>query len=92
MENAPEGLKTKKAIGRGLEGYNYKIQVSTLDCTGCGNCADICPAKNKALIMKPIDTQEAEIENWEYLVEECTHRDNLISKSTLRAANLLTIT
>ena len=37
VENAPEGLKTKKAIGRGLEGYNYKIQVSTLDCTGCGN-------------------------------------------------------
>jgi pyruvate-ferredoxin/flavodoxin oxidoreductase len=86
VENAPEGLKTKKAIGRGLEGYNYKIQVSTLDCTGCGNCADICPAKNKALIMKPIDTQEAEIENWEYLVENVPYRDNLISKSTLKGS------
>ena len=36
-----------------------------MDCTGCGNCADICPAKEKALVMKPIETQEVEIENWD---------------------------
>ena len=34
------------------------MQVDTMDCTGCGNCADICPAKEKALVMKPLDTQE----------------------------------
>jgi len=35
----------------------FRIQVSTLDCTGCGNCAQVCPSKKKALIMKPLDTQ-----------------------------------
>jgi pyruvate-ferredoxin/flavodoxin oxidoreductase len=38
-----------------------------LDCTGCGNCADVCPAKEKALIMKPLETQTSEIENWDYI-------------------------
>ncbi|SCN21265.1 Pyruvate-flavodoxin oxidoreductase [Clostridium sp. N3C] len=67
VANAPETFKSKKANGgKTFEGLNYKIQVSTLDCTGCGNCADICPAPNKALVMKPIDTQEAEVANWEY--------------------------
>ncbi|WXR62965.1 pyruvate:ferredoxin (flavodoxin) oxidoreductase [Peptostreptococcaceae bacterium AGR-M142] len=60
------GLEGKKAIGKGLEGLTYKIQVSALDCTGCGNCADICPApKSKALVMKPLDTQREQAANWE---------------------------
>ena len=41
------------------------MQLSPMDCTGCGNCADVCPAKEKALVMKPFETQEAEVENWE---------------------------
>lgn len=65
-KNAPEGFKTKKALGKGLEEYSYKIQISPLDCTGCGNCAQVCPAKEKALIMEPIETQMSEIENWDY--------------------------
>ena len=40
-----------------------------MDCTGCGNCADVCPAKEKALVMKPFDTQEVEVENWAYAVD-----------------------
>ena len=56
MKNAPANYATKPA--RGKAGYNYRMQVSTLDCTGCGNCADICPAKEKALIMKPLAEQE----------------------------------
>ncbi|SHK03203.1 pyruvate:ferredoxin (flavodoxin) oxidoreductase, partial [Tepidibacter formicigenes] len=67
MKNAPETFKTKKAIGKGLEGLQYRMQVSTMDCTGCGNCADICPAKETALIMKPIETQtEIEVPNWDF--------------------------
>ena len=66
-KNAPETFATKKAIGKGLEGLEYRMQVSALDCTGCGNCADICPAKEKALVMKPLDTQtEVEVPNWDY--------------------------
>ncbi len=68
-KNAPASFVLKKAIGKGLESYNFKIQVSSLDCTGCGNCAQVCPAKEKALIMKPIGTQTSEIENWEYAMK-----------------------
>lgn len=64
---APAGTVAKPAIGKELAGYKFKIQVSPLDCTGCGNCADVCPAKNKALIMKSLESQAAEIERWEYM-------------------------
>ena len=64
---APAGTQAKPAIGKELAGYKFKIQVSPLDCTGCGNCADVCPAKNKALIMKPLESQEVEAERWEYM-------------------------
>ncbi len=69
MQNAPENFKAKKATGKGFEGLQYKIQVSTMDCTGCGNCADVCPAKQKALVMKPLETQDIEIENWAFAVD-----------------------
>ena len=45
------------------------MQVSPMDCTGCGNCADVCPAKEKALVMKPFETQEVEVENWAYAAD-----------------------
>ena len=67
--NAPESFNTKKAIGKGFEGLQYRMQVSPMDCTGWGNCADICPAKQKALVMKPLDTQEVEVENWAFAVD-----------------------
>ena len=69
LQNAPEAFKTKKAIGKGFDGLQYRIQVSPMDCTGCGNCADVCPAKEKALVMKPFDSQEVEVENWAYAVD-----------------------
>lgn len=56
--NAPDGFEGIKAVGKETEGYKFRMQVSPLDCQGCGNCADICPApKGKALVMKPIETQ-----------------------------------
>lgn len=64
---APDTFKTKQAAGKGLENYQYRIQVAPMDCTGCGNCADICPAPGKALIMKPAEEEmEMESENWEF--------------------------
>ena len=69
MQNAPEGFTAKKAIGKGFEGLQYRMQVSPMDCTGCGNCADICPAKEKALVMKPLDTQLEEVDNWAFGVD-----------------------
>ena len=65
--NAPETFETKKAIGKGLEGLEYRIQISPLDCTGCGNCADVCPSKKKALVMEHFeDEYEVESKNWEF--------------------------
>lgn len=84
---APETFETKKAVGKGLEGLEYRMQVSPLDCTGCGNCADICPAPGKALVMvkaeKEIVRQE---ENWEYAVNNISYKDNLMNKTTLKGS------
>lgn len=67
LENAPEAFVTKKAVGKDFAGLEYRIQVSPLDCTGCGNCADICPAKEKALIMTPLEDEAGvEAPNWEF--------------------------
>ncbi len=64
LKDAPNGFVTIDAIGKELKGLKFRIQVSVLDCTGCGNCADICPAKKKALVMKPLNTQlEKEVPN-----------------------------
>jgi len=83
--NAPETFETKKAVGKGLDGYQYRIQVSTLDCTGCGNCADICPSKKKSLVMKPIGTQEEQIKNWEYAAS-LPVRDRMMTKENLKGS------
>ena len=87
--NAPEDFVTLKAIGKGLDGLEYRIQISTLDCTGCGNCADICPGKkgNKALVMTPIaEEAEREIPNWKYAIEEVTIKDDLMDKVTVKGS------
>ncbi len=64
----PEGFVTNKTVGRGLEDYRVRIQVSPLDCTGCRNCVSSCLAKNKALVMKPLDTQMDQAPLWDYAV------------------------
>jgi len=85
--NAPETFKTLKASGKGLEDLEYRLQISTLDCTGCGNCADICPAKNKALVMEPIATQtEAQLPNWDYATNHVTIKDTLMDRGTVKGS------
>ncbi len=64
--NKPEGFETKDANGPEFKGMQYRIQVSTLDCVGCGNCADVCPSKEKSLVMKPLASQESQVANWEF--------------------------
>lgn len=87
VKNAPEGLETLKATGKQFEGLQYKIQISPLDCTGCGNCADICPApKAKALEMVPLETQLDEIDNWNYMHGNVTYKDELMSKDTVKGS------
>lgn len=89
QSKAPESFETKTAIGKGLEGLGFRIQISPLDCTGCGNCADVCPAPGKALIMKAADGQiEAEAENWEYGLS-VTAKDNLMDPTTLKGSQFV---
>ncbi|MBQ0016381.1 MAG: pyruvate:ferredoxin (flavodoxin) oxidoreductase [Bacteroidales bacterium] len=63
-----------------LAGMQFRIQVSVMDCTGCGNCVDACIAKEKALTMKPFESQQHETENWEYSQHQVTYKDNLLDK------------
>lgn len=86
-KNAPEGFLTKKAIGKQLAGLEFRVQVSPLDCTGCGSCANVCPAKGKALVMKPLESQvEKQSENWNYAVNNIEYKDNLWNKETVKGS------
>ncbi len=82
---APEAFKTLAAAGKELAGCRYRIQVSPYDCAGCGNCADICPAKNKALVMTTLEEQLKEAENWEYAVT-LSPKEELFNRETLKGS------
>ena len=86
LAKAPAGFETKKATGKTLAGLNYRIQVSTLDCTGCNNCVDICPAPGKALEMKPLGTQvETEVANWDFSIsKEVSNKEHLTPGKTVK--------
>ena len=67
VKRAPADFPSKKAVGKDFAGLQYRIQVSPLDCTGCGNCAEVCSAKQKALVMKPAGEQvPAQAPNWKF--------------------------
>ncbi len=84
-EKAPEGYGMKKAVGKGLENYQFRIQTAVLDCTGCGSCADVCPAKEKALIMLPLDEHRNEEKNWEYAVS-LSAKENPLGVNTVKGS------
>jgi len=64
VKEAPKGFVTKAA--QGAVGLNYRIAVSPYDCTGCGNCEQVCPAKKKALEMQPLESQLDQAPLWNY--------------------------
>jgi len=82
---APEDFVTIKAIGKGLEGLEYRIQVNPVDCPGCGNCAQVCPAKTKALVMEPMESQQHQMENFNYAFG-LKRRPNPMTKSTVKGS------
>ena len=83
VKNAPEGFKSKPAVG--AKGLNFTMAISPYDCTGCGNCADVCPAKEKALIMKPFDTQLEESEKWDYAMK-VSPKANPMKKNSVKGS------
>ncbi len=79
LAGIPVGTSAVKGIG-GTKEYQFRIQVSVLDCTGCGNCADVCPSKEKALIMKPLGTQLDQVDRWTYMHEKIGYKDTVLPK------------
>ena len=65
-EAAASGVEWKQGLGETKE-YKFRIQISPLDCTGCSNCVDVCPAKQKALVMRPLEEQLPQQKNWDYI-------------------------
>ncbi|NMA66032.1 MAG: pyruvate:ferredoxin (flavodoxin) oxidoreductase [Clostridiaceae bacterium] len=90
LDRAPDTFKTKKPKGRALESMHWRIQLAPLDCTGCGNCADVCPAPGKALIMKPAEHEiEKESENWEFAMT-VSPKEDFLDPYTIKGSQLKT--
>ncbi len=87
MADAPKKMSTLKAMGKELDGLQFRIQVYTQDCQGCGSCADVCPAKTKALIMKPIESQLDEQNAYlEFITENVSIKDKLLPRDQLKGS------
>ena len=83
---APLGFDTIKAVGKQLKGFHFRIQIYPLDCMGCGNCADICPAKKKALVMRPLETQtDVQVPNQEFAAT-LPIRDDLLQRTSIKGS------
>ncbi len=70
VEGAPAGFQMTPAKGKQAAGLQYSLQISNLDCTGCGSCANVCPAKpEKALAMVPVEFSAENSDGWEYALK-----------------------
>ena len=64
-----------------MKGMNFRIQVSVMDCLGCGNCADVCPGNpklGKALTMVPLEQELDEAPNWNYCAKNVKSKQDLV--------------
>ena len=85
---APETFVAKKANGVG-DGKLFRIQVSPYDCTGCGSCVNVCPAKTKALKMAPLaEVEKVENDNWNFAMDLPT-LDLHVNKATVKGSQFL---
>ena len=77
---APAGLKLAQGKAN-LKDYKFAISVSVADCTGCGNCVDVCPAKEKALVMVSALDAQAEQENFDFLNTKVGYKETVVNKA-----------
>ncbi len=77
---APAGTAFLQGAGA-TKDYKFRMQLTPLDCTGCGNCADVCPSPKKALRMEPIETQMEQQATWDYMHHKVGYKDTVIEKA-----------
>ncbi|MDR0862478.1 MAG: pyruvate:ferredoxin (flavodoxin) oxidoreductase [Oscillospiraceae bacterium] len=90
LSAAPEGFKSVKMTGKGNEERAFALAISPLDCTGCGSCANICPAKEKALVMRPIEDVAETQTHFDYAVAEISDKDTGFKPDTVKGSQFLT--
>ena len=83
-DSAPSGFITKTAVGPGLGQYQYRMQISPYDCTGCSSCVHVCPAKEKALVMRPLASQLSQASNWDYAMEQISIKKDAIKADSVK--------
>lgn len=90
----PAGTDTMKAVGKGMEALNFSMRISVLDCTGCGNCADICPGRKdketgetlKALVMQPLGTQLEEQKAFDHFDAKVSYKTEYMGLNTIKGS------
>ncbi len=97
LEGAPDGFLSKEASGKDYPGYRLTIQVAPDDCTGCGVCVDICPAKSKeeakhkAINMEPkLDHLEVERANFDFFLQIPTPLKRDLKTDTVKGSQVIT--
>ncbi|MFI3328577.1 MAG: pyruvate:ferredoxin (flavodoxin) oxidoreductase [Rikenellaceae bacterium] len=82
-EAEASGVAWKQGMGETKE-YKFRIQLSPLDCTGCYNCVDVCPSKEKSLVMKPLTQMMEEDKNWKHITEKIGYKKDFDVRKSVK--------
>ncbi|MEG1609653.1 MAG: pyruvate:ferredoxin (flavodoxin) oxidoreductase, partial [Bilophila sp.] len=89
LEGAPASFITKDALGKELKGLKFRMQIYAEDCLGCGSCAEVCPAKTKALVMKPLEPQlDTQVANLKFATDHIALKSDLMKRDSLKGSQL----
>lgn len=87
-EKEAESVKDSVLPMRGEDGKYFAIGISTMDCTGCGSCANVCPSKNKALTMHAVDDEyvDSQQKRFDYLFNDVTYKETKFKEDTVKGS------
>jgi len=86
LEGAPEGTSHIQMKGKGCEEYQFAVIPSVMDCTGCGSCANVCPAKNKALVMTPLAERLDDQASYNYAYKNVSEKELPFAENTIKGS------